>query len=81
VLRLRVEKERPPRSRFREERLGEVPGDCWGVDPEIHTEIEAYVNSNTCLHLGLGVAISIPKPSLFYSGNSCFLRFRLGFET
>jgi hypothetical protein len=43
VLRLRVEKERPPRSRFREERLGEVPGDCWGVDPEIHLEIKAYI--------------------------------------
>ncbi len=38
-----MEKERPPRSRFREERLGEVPGDCWGVDPEINTEIKAYV--------------------------------------
>jgi len=33
-LRLRVEKERLPRSSLRLERPGEEPGDCRGVEPE-----------------------------------------------
>ncbi len=78
-----MEKERPPRSRFREERLGEVPGDCWGVDPEIHTEIikARVMRSAQLQYLTLSGSSSIPNPTLFYSGNSWFLRFRLGFET
>jgi hypothetical protein len=38
LLRLRLEKERPPRSRFSEDRLGEVPGDCCGVEPVIYVK-------------------------------------------